>query len=43
VRSFVDERPRSRQRHPAGPAGDHRDLAFELSHDHSVPFASRRC
>ena len=36
VRSFLDEQFGAGQCHAGGSAGDHRDLAIELSHDHSV-------
>jgi hypothetical protein len=36
VRSFLDEQFGAGQCHAGGSAGDHRYLAIELSHDHSV-------
>jgi hypothetical protein len=36
VSSFVNEQLRTGQRHPARRARDHRDLAIEFSHNHSV-------
>ena len=42
MRSFVDEQLGTGQRHAARPAGDHCDLAIELSHECSVP-VRRRC